>query len=182
MALAKTPAFVSPSLVNEVLRFGPKPQYMTTKILFVCLGNICRSPTAEAVFTAKAIKAGHQHLLIDSAGTGGWHQGHPADERATRHAAKRGFDLTPLRARKVIDDDFEKFDLILAMDKQNQRDLLNIAPASAKHKIKLFLTFGTMSEKEVPDPYYGGEKGFEHVLDLIEDASDGLISTLQPHS
>lgn len=152
---------------------------MTTKILFVCLGNICRSPTAEAVFTAKAKSARLNHLTIDSAGTGNWHQGHPPDQRATQHAQKRGFDLTPLRARQVTKADFEDFDLILAMDKQNERDLLRLASATDKHKVRLFLSYGQSDEKEVPDPYYGGAQGFEHVLDLIEDASDGLINTLK---
>jgi protein-tyrosine phosphatase len=152
---------------------------MTTKILFVCLGNICRSPTAEAVFTAKAISSGLNHLTIDSAGTGNWHQGHPPDERATAHAAKRGYDLTPLRARQVTTSDFEKFDFILAMDRQNERDLKRIAPNETAHKIKLFLQFGQSTETEVPDPYYGGAQGFEHVLDLIEDASEGLIEAIR---
>ena len=152
---------------------------MTQSILFVCLGNICRSPTAEAVFTAKAMKAGHTDLMIDSAGTGAWHVGNPPDRRASAHARKRGYDLSPLRARAVDPTDFEKFDLILAMDQQNLSDLKAMAPKNATAKIQLFLTYQHSSIREVPDPYYGGDQGFEHVLDLIEAASDGLLDALK---
>ncbi|MGJ8529493.1 low molecular weight protein-tyrosine-phosphatase [Maritalea sp.] len=154
---------------------------MAKSILFVCLGNICRSPTAEAVFTYRSKQAGLTNLTIDSAGTGNWHQGHPPDIRATKHAKRRNYELSVLRARTVKTDDFEKFDLILAMDNANYADLKTSAPTNCHAKIELFLTYGspkTQKTKEVPDPYYGGDQGFEHVLDLIEDASDGLIKAL----
>ncbi len=148
------------------------------KVLFVCLGNICRSPTAEAVFRHKA-KAAHLDVFIDSAGTGGWHKGELPDARAREAGGRRGYSFAGQTARPVIDDDFEDFDLILAMDQRNLNDLKSRSPASAQDKIKLFLEHGTSSETEVPDPYYGGPDGFEHVLDLIEGASDGLIKDLQ---
>ena len=148
-------------------------------ILFVCLGNICRSPTAEAVFTKRAEAAGLQGLHIDGAGTGAWHAGNPPDRRATKHAAKRGYDLTPLRARQVRESDFEDFDLIVAMDKSNLADLNAMAPAGSKAQIKLFLDYAPVGKTEVPDPYYGGDDGFEEVLDLVEAASDGLIKALK---
>ena len=147
-------------------------------ILFVCLGNICRSPTAEAVFTKRAKAAGLKVLHIDGAGTGAWHAGNPPDRRATKHAAKRGYDLTPLRARQVRESDFEEFDLIVAMDKSNFADLNAMAPTGSKAQIKLFLDYAPGGKKEVPDPYYGGDDGFEEVLDLVEAASDGLIKEL----
>ncbi len=153
---------------------------MTTKVLFVCLGNICRSPTAEAVFTALAKKQGMtDQLEIDSAGTSGYHIGEPPDQRACAAAQQRGYDMSHLRARQVTAQDFEHFDYLLAMDNANLRDLQSNCPASLRNKISLFLTFGKhCSESEVPDPYYGGGEGFERVLDLVEDASIGLLNAI----
>lgn len=144
-------------------------------ILLVCLGNICRSPTAHAVLQQMAHNQG-QSLTIDSAGTGDWHIGHPPDERATETAKQRGYDLSPLRARQVQPDDFYSFDLILAMDRSNLRNLKKVAPADATAQIELFLPYGNSSTQEVPDPYFGGKDGFTHVLDLIENASENILA------
>ncbi len=146
------------------------------KVLFVCLGNICRSPTAHGVFES-IVKARNleNRFQIDSAGTGAWHVGNPPDRRAQSAASARGFELSHLRARQVSESDFEQFDYILAMDKQNLTDLKAECPPSLQHKIELFLDYTEMPEREVPDPYYGGDQGFEHVLDLVESASEGLL-------
>ena len=150
------------------------------KVLFVCLGNICRSPTAEAVFRHKA-KAAKLEVVIESAGTGAWHDGELPDPRAREAGSTRGYSFAGQTARAVTDEDFEKFDFILAMDHRNFADLSARAPKDLKQKIHMFLSFGETEEIEVPDPYYGGAGGFENVLDLIEDASDGLISQLQQY-
>lgn len=148
-------------------------------ILFVCLGNICRSPTAEAVFRKRAAGAGLK-LRIESAGTGGWHRGEPPDPRARMAGENRGYSFEGQEARRVESNDFAIFDLILAMDQRNLRDLKAVCPSNAQDKIKLFLDFAPhVSVSEVPDPYYGGEDGFDHVLDLVEAASDGLITKLK---
>lgn len=154
---------------------------MSDKVLFVCLGNICRSPTAHGIFQARVDAAGlSQAITIDSCGTGDWHIGHAPDKRATAAAARRGYDITPLRARQVCAADFNDFDLILAMDAQNLADLEALAPANARARLALFLDYAdAYSEREVPDPYYGGEDGFEHVLNMVENASDGLLAALQ---
>lgn len=146
-------------------------------ILFVCLGNICRSPTAEGVFRARAARAGlADHLEIDSAGTGDWHVGHPPDRRAIAAAASRGYDLAGLRARQVATSDFHRFGWILAMDHANLRDLAALRPRAFEGHLGLFLDVAPeLDVREVPDPYYGGADGFERVLDLIETASDALI-------
>ena len=151
------------------------------KILFVCMGNICRSPTAEGVFRQKVIDAGLQDKVhIDSAGTHAYHVGEPPDSRAQAAALKRGFDLSDQRARRVSPADFEEFDYVIAMDSSNAADLHAICPPGQEHKIKLFLEFGSQSDvTEVPDPYYGGSTGFERVLDLIEDAADGLLNEIR---
>ena len=146
-------------------------------VLFVCLGNICRSPTAEAVFRVIAAReAPELTLTIDSAGTGGYHIGAPPDERSQEAARRRLYDMSGLRARRVQPTDFERFDLILAMDRSNWSHLRQLAPRAARERVRLFLEFAPdMGTDEVPDPYYGGGNGFEHVLDLIEAASLGLI-------
>lgn len=150
-----------------------------TSILFVCLGNICRSPTAEAVFRTRAAAAGLD-VAIDSAGTGAWHVGAMPDERAQAAGLARGYDLTPIRARQVVVDDYETFDLVLAMDHDNLATLKSRAPTDRHERIRLFLEFAPEAGlNAVPDPYYGGDDGFEEVLDLIETASDGLIAHLK---
>lgn len=157
---------------------------MKTRILFVCLGNICRSPTAEAVLRLIAARElPGRELLIDSAGTAGYHVGEPPDRRTREAAARRGYDLSSLRARVVEPADFEQFDLILAMDRQNLSTLERRAPAHARERIRLFLEYAPQAgESEVPDPYYGGANGFEHVLDLIEAAARGLCAALRAGS
>jgi protein-tyrosine phosphatase len=144
------------------------------RVLMVCLGNICRSPTAEAVLRAKLDAAGlAQRVEVDSAGTGSWHLGEPPDARSQRHAARRGYDLSALRARRVAEDDFHRFDLILAMDEDNLADLRRLAPGGAcRAELRLFAPI------EVPDPYSGGPAGFERVLDLVETASDAWVKDL----
>lgn len=147
-----------------------------TSVLFVCLGNICRSPTAEAVFRSRAGVAGLD-VEIDSAGTGAWHVGATPDERAQAAGFARGYDLSPIRARQVVTADYEKFDLVLAMDHDNFSTLKSRAPSTQHDRIRLFLEFAPgLGLNAVPDPYYGGDDGFEDVLDMIEAASDGLIA------
>ena len=146
-------------------------------ILFVCLGNICRSPTAEGVFRQKAKSVGLD-LKIDSAGTAGYHHGAPPDKRSRQVANARGYDLSRLKCRKVTEEDFVTFDLILGMDEANMRDLKRKCPEEHHSKLQLFLDYAEADFDEVPDPYYGGKRGFELVLDLLEDASDGLLKHL----
>ncbi|MEP6342927.1 MAG: low molecular weight protein-tyrosine-phosphatase [Maricaulaceae bacterium] len=150
----------------------------TPSILFVCLGNICRSPTAEAVFRQRAQQSGLE-VIIDSAGTGGWHAGEPPDPRAIEHGALKGYDLTDQSARKVTHTDFSSFDYVLAMDAQNLSHLRDMCPAGYSGHLSRFLDFAPhTADKNVPDPYYGGEDGFSQVIRLIEAASDGLITHL----
>jgi protein-tyrosine phosphatase len=151
------------------------------RVLFVCLGNICRSPTAEGVLRSLvAREAPELNLEIDSAGTAGYHIGEPPDPRTREAARRRGYDLNALRARIVEPADFERFDLILAMDRDNLQVLRRRAPASSHERLRLFLEYAPQSEREdVPDPYYGGPNGFEDVLDLVEAASRGLIAHLR---
>ncbi|HWF99914.1 MAG TPA: low molecular weight protein-tyrosine-phosphatase [Steroidobacteraceae bacterium] len=153
------------------------------KILFVCLGNICRSPTAEVVFRAIASREAPDIALeIDSAGTAGYHVGEAPDRRTRQAAARRGYDLSALQARIVEPRDFGHFDLILAMDRENLRALQRQAPPQARERLRLFLEFAPETGiSEVPDPYYGGPNGFEEVLDLIEAASRGLLEHLRGH-
>lgn len=154
------------------------------KVLFVCLGNICRSPTAEVVFRAVAARDAPDIVLeIDSAGTAGYHAGELPDRRTRQAAARRGYDLSALRARVVEPRDFEYFDLILAMDRENLHALERRAPPQARDRLRLFLEFAPQTGiSEVPDPYYGGPNGFEDVLDLIEAASRGLLEHLRQQS
>lgn len=164
--------------LNDSTRSAPAdPSRPPTRLLFVCLGNICRSPTAEGVFAHLAAKAGLSHRFeIDSAGTGGWHQGDPPDPRAVEAAGRRGIDLSALRARKVQEADFHRFDLMLAMDRSNLTDLEARKPYDAAVDIALMTSFaGPGAPEEVGDPYYGGPDGFEGVLDLLERACAGLI-------
>ena len=148
------------------------------RVLFVCMGNICRSPTAEGVFRHQVEQAGLSHLILaDSAGTIDYHAGDAPDHRARAAAARRGYDLSPVRARQVTPQDFETFHYLLAMDRDNLAYLHRVSPAEHRPKARLFLEFATnASVREVPDPYYGPAGGFEHVLDLAEDASRGLLA------
>ncbi len=150
-------------------------------VLFVCLGNICRSPTAEAVFRKLAADAGlGERIYIDSAGTIGYHEGAPADGRATAAALARGLDLGSLRARRVVAEDFARFDLILAMDEENLADLQRIRPDDARARLGLLLEYAAdTGVKGVPDPYYGGKNGFEQVLDLVTAACAGLVEDVR---
>lgn len=149
---------------------------MSLRILFVCMGNICRSPTAEGILRAKLAAAGLAEAVeLDSAGTGDWHVGKAPDSRAIRAAAGRGYDISDLRARQVTAEDFQRFDLILAMDHDNLAWLEQLRPEDGVVP-ELFLARQGLAVDEVPDPYYGGAAGFERVLDLLEDACDGLVA------
>ena len=149
-------------------------------VLFVCTGNICRSPTAEGVFRKLVADAGMSGaILADSAGTHGYHIGEPPDTRAQSAAAKRGYDLSGLRARRVERADFERFDLIVAMDRGHLAILSRMA-GSAAHKLKLMMAYASrFNEEDVPDPYYGGAQDFEQVLDLLEDGARGLLDSVR---
>jgi len=149
-------------------------------VLFVCLGNICRSPTAEGVFTHMCRKQGvADSLHIDSAGTAGWHAGKAPDARAVTAAALQDIDLSALRARQVSQDDFSGFDYILAMDEDNLADLRSLQPDDTRARVDLFLDYAPgMSVRNVPDPYYGGDDGFVQVLELVRAASAGLLTHL----
>ncbi|MCF7696135.1 low molecular weight phosphotyrosine protein phosphatase [Mycetohabitans rhizoxinica] len=153
----------------------------TIALLFVCLGNICRSPTAEAVMRAKVHEAGLADTIrLDSAGTGDWHVGAAPDPRACRAAMSRGYALDALRARQVIASDFARFDLLLAMDHDNAAELRRRCPSEHGHKIRLLMEFARRHDTDVVgDPYFGGHEGFERVLDEVEDACDGLLAQLR---
>ena len=149
-------------------------------VLFVCMGNICRSPTAEGVFRHMAEQAGvADRVEIDSAGTHAYHINEPPDRRAQAAAERRGISMSDIRARRVQADDFQRFDYIIAMDRDNLALLTEWSDAEHQDKIRLFLDYASTQEDEVPDPYYGGASGFERVLDLVEDASRGLLATLR---
>jgi protein-tyrosine phosphatase len=149
-------------------------------VLFVCMGNICRSPTAEGVFRHHVAEAGlDARIDIDSAGTHAYHVGDQPDRRARAAAERRGISLTDIRARRVHPDDFERFNYIIAMDHDNLAILEEQVEAAHREKLRLFLDFASGPEREVPDPYYGGATGFERVLDLVEDASRGLLEELR---
>jgi protein-tyrosine phosphatase len=146
---------------------------VTVRVLFVCMGNICRSPTAEGVMRHLVAEAGLQDAIeLDSAGTGGWHAGDPPDRRATDAARRRGITLHGA-ARQVTAADFDRYDLVLAMDEQNLRELTELAPAGTEHKLR------KLADVDVPDPYYGGERGFENVLDIVTDACTRLLDELR---
>ena len=149
------------------------------KVLFVCLGNICRSPTAEGVFQQLLVDEGlGDRILVDSAGTGNWHVGNPPDSRAQQAAEGRGLNISGLRGRQVSHHDFGEFDYILAMDRSNLADLKAMAPASFSDRISLFLSHTeNYQEDEVPDPYYGG--GFDLVFDMIESASRDFLAVIR---
>lgn len=150
------------------------------RVLFVCMGNICRSPTAEGVVRTHVERAGlGARVELDSAGTHAYHVGEPPDQRSQKAAAQRGYDLSRLRARRVKEADFLRFDLILAMDRDNLALLAKACPEEHRGKLRLFLEFaGDCGREEVPDPYYGGPEGFDHVLDLTEAAAQGLVNFL----
>ena len=149
-------------------------------VLFVCLGNICRSPTAHGVFEQKVKTLGlSDQVFVDSAGTAAYHVGQPPDKRAIAAAKNRGYQLDQLRARQAVSDDFYKFDYILVMDRHNYESLSGISPRNARAQLFLFLDYTEFYSHEVPDPYYGGPQGFDHVLDLVEAASDCLLLEIQ---
>lgn len=150
------------------------------RVLFVCLGNICRSPTAEGVMRYRLQQVGlAAQVAVDSAGTAAWHIGKAPDPRTCAAAAQRGYRLHELRARQVQAEDFARFDLILAMDYDNLRELQRLRPDSACAELDLLLRRGGLAEHEVPDPYYGGSDGFERVLDLVESACERLIEQIR---
>ena len=153
----------------------------STRILMVCTGNICRSPTAEGVLRAKLEHAGlHGQVQVDSAGTQGYHTSEAPDARAVRAAAQRGYQIGKIRARPIRDQDFHDFDWLLAMDQSHLDWLLKRAPPDSRGRVALLMPLARVRKGvlEVPDPYYGGPPGFEHVLDLVEDASDGVVARL----
>ncbi len=153
----------------------------TTRVLFVCMGNICRSPTAEGVMRKVLMdRAPELEIEFDSAGTHSYHVGQPPDRRAQVAASARGVDLSPIRARRVEPADFTRFDLILAMDTDNLAELEAVRPADATARLALLMEFAPgLGRAEVPDPYYGGTNGFEQVLDLVEEAALGLLEALR---
>ena len=153
---------------------------MKKRILFVCMGNICRSPTAEAVARRMARDAGLNDIEFDSAGTHGYHIGDAPDHRAIAAGRQRGYDLTSLRARKVGPADFDEFDLLLAMDDQNYAHLMRLCPSELRHRVKRLLDFAADCEtREVPDPYYGGAEHFDEVIDLVERGITGVLEHLK---
>ena len=150
-------------------------------VVFVCLGNICRSPTAEGVFRKLVEREGLRGVIgVDSAGTAAYHVGESPDGRSQEAARRRGIDISRQRARKFTPADFRKFDYVLAMDRENHRNLKSVCPPGEKHKLFLFLEFAPdLNRQDVPDPYYGGGQGFEVVLNLTEDASQGLLAHIR---
>lgn len=153
------------------------------RVLMVCMGNICRSPTAHGVLTQRVADAGlGDRIVVDSAGTHDYHVGRPPDERAQQHAARRGYDLSAQRARQLKAQDFDDFDLVLVMDDANQHAARALCPPGQRHKLRRLTDFCIRHRaSEVPDPYYGGAAGFEAVLDLVEDACDGVLAAMAPH-
>ncbi len=153
-------------------------------VLFVRTGNICRSPTAEGAFRALLEANGlSEAVVVDSAGTGSWHVGEPPDARAREAALRRGIDIADQRARQVQVEDFDRFDLILAMDEGHHQQLQRLCPDDQRHRLRLFLDFApALGTRDVPDPYYGGPDGFETVLDMIEAASAGLLAEIRANN
>lgn len=151
------------------------------RVLFVCMGNICRSPTAQGVFAKLVMEEGLGHLIeIDSAGTHAYHTGEPPDPRARQTAQRRGIDLSTQRARRAIAEDFEAFDYVLAMDEDNHRALSELCPPGYETKLRLFMDYAPHLEyREVPDPYYGGANGFEAVFDMVDEAARGLLEAIR---
>ena len=152
-----------------------------TSVLFVCLGNICRSPLAEGVFRKLIIDNNlAKRISVDSAGTGSWHIGNPPDKRAQATALTHGIDNSGLRARQISSSDFDRFEYIIAMDNSNKSDLLSLSPKSATNRVHLFMDFSSNpTSSEVPDPYYGGDEGFEQVFSIIETGSSGLFAEIK---
>ena len=169
-----------PSSLPDLSHLAAAP---TVRVLMVCMGNICRSPTAHGVLTQRVADAGlGDRIVVDSAGTLVYHVGRPPDERAQQHAARRGVDLSAQRARQLKAQDFDDFDLVLVMDDANQHAARALCPPGQRHKLRRLTDFCTRHRaSEVPDPYYGGAAGFEAVLDLVEDACDGVLAALAPH-
>ena len=151
------------------------------QVLFVCMGNICRSPTAHGVFRKMVIDEGlSDRIEIDSAGTHAYHVGNPPDRRAQQTADARGIDLSDLRARQARSEDFSQFDYVLAMDQDNYHSLMSICPTGYEDKVYMFLDFApAIRSREVPDPYYGGPEGFETVFDMVDAASRGLLTDIR---
>ena len=171
------------STVNFVIHTHPMPQPF--RVLFVCMGNICRSPTAHGVFRQKVADAGLAEVIeVDSAGTHNFHPGSPPDRRSQAHAAKRGYDFSDLRARQIRGTDFEHYDLILVMDAENLAAVGAVCPSLHRGKIRRLTDYCLryIDSDEVPDPYYGSAQEFERALDLIEDACDGLMQQLGARS
>ncbi|RXJ73637.1 protein-tyrosine-phosphatase [Veronia nyctiphanis] len=150
----------------------------TPSVLVVCMGNICRSPTGEAVLKKRAAERGLE-LIVDSAGTINYHEGNAPDPRSVLAGEGRGYSFKGMKSRPVVTKDFSQFDMILAADKDNLKDLLAMCPQESKHKVSLFLSHGNGHVDEIPDPYFGGSRGFEDVLDLIEEASDCILNRLE---
>ncbi|MEZ2331624.1 low molecular weight protein-tyrosine-phosphatase [Mesorhizobium sp. RCC_202] len=149
-------------------------------VLFVCLGNICRSPLAEGVLRAVLAERGEdQDIVADSAGTGGWHSGEEPDRRSIAVAGQHGIDISGQRARKVLPEDFSRFDLILGMDRANVRDLKALAPPAARDRVHLYLDFATGNAHDVPDPYYDDQQAFASVYRMIREASEALAKRLE---
>jgi protein-tyrosine phosphatase len=175
--------FISPAGTreNDMAKREPTSLAMTTKVLFVCMGNICRSPMAEGVFRTMVKQAGLDDVVsIDSAGTHAFHAGEIPDKRAQNSGQKRGYDLSQLKARRVKDTDFEEYDMVLAMDWDNLALLQQMAPKKDHHKVQLLMRFATEHESAtIPDPYYGNNAAFETTLDYIEDACNGLMEVVR---
>ncbi|TCJ18309.1 low molecular weight phosphotyrosine protein phosphatase [Rubrobacter taiwanensis] len=150
-------------------------------VLFVCMGNICRSPTAQGVFERLVEREGLEgEIRADSAGTGSWHVGEPPDRRAQESARRRGIDLSGQRARQLEPEDFERFDYVVVMDRENYRNVLAMCPPEHREKVRLLMEYAPETGvSEVPDPYFGGPDGFERVLDLVEEAAEGLLDEIR---